>query len=60
MRWKWLSRGEKKAMVIMSVALVLAILSGVGIIAGLVFLAYVVMWAYMALSRDRSRPRRGA
>ena len=38
----------------MTVALVLAMLSGVGVIAGLLFLANVVMWAYLILRRGRS------
>jgi len=58
-RWKWLSPDAKKAVVIMTVALLVLMLSGApGVITGLVFLAYVVMWAYMALSRwgrERSR-----
>jgi hypothetical protein len=53
MRWKWLTPGDKRAVLIMTVALVLAMLSGVGLIAGFLFLAYVVMWAYFALRRGR-------
>jgi len=37
----------------MTVALVLAMLSGFGLIAGALFLAYVVMWVYLALRRGR-------
>lgn len=53
MRWTWLTPRDKKAMLILTAALLLAMVSGLGVIAGLLFLVLVVMWSYLTLRRGR-------